>query len=169
MVNKLLETIFEKTYNVVQFALGEDDTFKKHYYMYLSNKYRKLLEEFALEESEETIKAIVDSYVEDELGQWKDKSRCEMLSILDKDSAFEQLIFLSEIAFDDAQKCISTGVHLSDDNEYKLRLEELASCLDAIKPHNIEAAKELLSESILDIDFVFKKSNVKSLRLTKII
>ncbi len=169
MVNKLLETIFEKTYYVVQVVFGEDDTFKKRYYMYLSDKYTTLLEEFALEESEETIKAIVNSYVEDELRQWKDKSRSEMMSILDKDSAFEQLMFLSEIAFEDAKKCINTGVHLSDGNEYKLRLEELARCLDTIKPHNIEAAKELLSESILDIDFVFKKSTVKSLRLAKII
>lgn len=169
MVNKLLETIFEKTYYAVQVVLGEDDILKKQYYMYLSNKYSNLLEEFAVEESDETVKTIVDSYVEDELRQWENTSRREMLSILDKDSAFEQLIFLSEIAFNDAQKCISTGVHLSDDKEYKLRLEELASCLDAIKPHNIEAAKDLLSESILDIDFVFKKSNVKSLRLAKII
>lgn len=169
MVNKLLETIFEKTYYAIQAVLGDDDTFKKQYYMYLSNKYSKLLEEFAVEESDETVKAIVDSYVEDELRQWKNKSRQEMLSILDNDSAFEQLTFLSEVAFNDAQKCLSTGVHLSDEKEYKFRLEELESCADAVKPYNIEAAKDLLSESILDINFVFNKSKVKSLRLAEMI
>lgn len=92
-----------------------------------------------------------------------------MLSMLDNDAAFEQLIFLSETAFNDAQKYLSAGIHLNDEKEYESRLEELANCVDAIKPCNIEAAKDLLSESILDIDFVFNKANVKSLRLAKII
>lgn len=128
-----------------------------------------LLEEFVVEESAETVKAIVDSYIEDELRQWENKSRQEMLSMLDNDAAFEQLIFLPETAFSDAQKCLSAGIHLSDEKEYKSRLEELANCVDVINPCNIEAAKDLLSESILDIDFVFNKANVKSLRLAKII
>ena len=137
--------------------------------MYLSNKYSKPLDEFAVEESAETVKVIVDSYVEDELRQWKNKSRQEMLSMFVNDAAFEQLTFLSEVAFNDAQKCLSTGVHLSDEKEYKFRLEELESCVDAVKPYNIKAAKDLLSESILDINFVFNKSKVKSLRLAEMI
>lgn len=169
MVNKLLEVIFEKTYYVVKDMLGENDACKMLFCTYLSNKYEKLLEEFILEESEDTVQAIVNSYVEDELKFWKNLSKSEMLSILDKDPAFEQLMFLSDVAFETAQECIKTGVYLSDAREYKLRLEELAQCLDAIKPHNIESAKELLSESILDIDFAFNKSNVKSLRLARII
>lgn len=169
MVNKLLEMIFKKTYYAIQVVLGENNTFKKQYYKYLSNKYSNLLEEFVVEESAETVKAIVDSYIEDELRQWKNKSRQEILSMLDNDAAFEQLIFLSETAFNDAQKCLSAGIHLNDEKEYKSRLEELANCIDVIKPCNIEAAKDLLSESILDIDFVFNKTNVKSLRLAKII
>mgnify|MGYP003434118634 CR=1 FL=1 len=168
MVNKLLEMILEKTYYVVQ-AEFSDDTYKKYFHIYLSNKYEKNLEEFILEESEDIVQAIIDSYIEDELKFWKNLNRSEMLSILDKDAAFEQLMFLSDIAFKNAQECVRTGVYLSDTEEYKLRLEELAQCLDAIKPHNIEYAKELLSESILDIDFVFNKSNIKSLRLARII
>ena len=169
MVNTLLDKIFEKTYAIVLTSLDGDDMYKDNYYAYLSNKYKQLLGEFLLEESDTTIQAIVDSYIEDELRILENTSKSELLSILDKDFAFEQLVFLSEVAFAEAKKCISTGVYLTNADEYKIKLEELADCLDAIKPHNIEVAKELLSESILDIDFVFKKSEVKSLRLAKTI
>lgn len=168
MVNKLLQTIFDRTYYLVKTVLGENYLYKKSYCLYLAEKYTGLLEDFCREEDEDTVRMIVDSYAEDEIRIWSSASKNEMLSILDKDPAFEQLKFLSDIAFESALKCARTGVYLSDGGEYRLRLEELASCLDAIKPHNIEFAKELLSESLLDIDFSFQKSNIRSLRLARL-
>lgn len=169
MVNKLLQTIFDKTYYLVKAVLGENSLYQKGYCQYLAEKYSALLEEFSREEDEDTVRMIVDSYVEDEIRIWSGSNRNEMLSVLDKDPAFEQLRFLSDIAFDRAKKCVRTGEYCSDGGAYMLRLEELAVCLDAIKPHNIEFAKVLLSESLLDIDFSFQKSNLRSFRLARFI
>ena len=169
MVDELIQSIYDKTVIIVKDTLIDSQIdYEESYLNYLKEKYSVLLMEFASEESDSMIKAIVDSYIEDETNIWKALNKNEMLSILEKDLSFEHLSFLSNIAFEQAKECKKTDEFLSDENAYQKQLEELASCLDSIKPYNVGAAKELLSEAILDIEYAFNKSTTMSLRLSRI-
>lgn len=169
MIEKLLETIYDNTIPVIHKELkGSTFKYETNYKNYLRKKYSTLLREFVSEESQDTLQAIVKSYIDDEIRIWASLSKNEMLAILDDDSAFEHLAFLSNIAFEQAKDVLNTKKCISNDSQYQLRLEELADCLDAIKPQNINTAKELLSEAILDIDYLFGKSETMSLRLSRV-
>lgn len=169
MIEKLLETIYDNTIPVIHKELkGSTYKYEINYKNYLRKKYSTLLREFVSEESQDTLQAIVKSYIDDEIRIWESLSKNEMLAILDDDPAFEHLAFLSNIAFEQAKDVLNTKKCISNDSQYQLRLEELADCLDAIKPQNINAAKELLSEAILDIDYLFGKSETMSLRLSRV-
>lgn len=169
MVEKLLQSIFDKTIAIIENSLCEYQMdYKQDYFAYLREKYEMLLQDFVSTESDSTINAIVESYIEDETRLWKSLSKSEMLSILEKDAAFEHLSFLSEVAFNQAKKCLNNGTFLSNELDYKKQLEELSLCLDKIKFYNLAMAKELLSEAILDIEYAFKKSTAMSLRLSRL-
>lgn len=169
MIEKLLETIYDNTIPVIHKELkGSTFKYETNYKNYLRKKYSTLLREFVSEESQDTLQAIVKSYIDDEIRIWASLSKNEMLAILDVDPAFEHLAFLSNIAFEQAKDVLNTKKCISNDSQYQLRLEELADCLDAIKPQNINTAKELLSEAILDIDYLFGKSETMSLRLSRV-
>lgn len=141
--------------------------YEQAYQQYLKEKYGEIMKAFVSEEDEETVNLITASYIEDEKRFWEKLSKKEILVYLDKDPAFEYLTFLSEAAFAQAKTCVETGVFLSDEEDYNEKFGELASCLDDIKVHNIDAAKVVLSEAILDVEYAFKKSDVKSLRLAR--
>lgn len=169
MIEKLLETIYDNTIPVIHKELkGSTFKYETNYKNYLRKKYSTLLREFVSEESQDMLQAIVKSYIDDEIRIWASLSKNEMLAILDVDPAFEHLAFLSNIAFEQAKDVLNTKKCISNDSQYQLRLEELADCLDAIKPQNINTAKELLSEAILDIDYLFGKSETMSLRLSRV-
>ena len=81
---------------------------KKHlllYKSYLIDKYESQLSDIINSESEETLKAVVDVFIEDEIRIWTGLSESEMMSILEHDSAYEYLSFLSNIAFEQAKEC----------------------------------------------------------------
>lgn len=167
MINQLLQIIYENTINIVQNGL-EEVNFENAYKEYLRDKYEDVLNEFAAKESEEMLKAVVNSFVEDEIRFWRDLNENEKMSVLVDDPAFEHLTFLSEVAFEQAKKALINGHVKESDIEYHKELEDLALCLDDIKSFNVEAAKELLSEAILDINYAFGKSELMSLRLGRL-
>lgn len=168
MIEKLLETIYDNTIPVIHKELkGSTFKYETNYKNYLRKKYSTLLREFVSEESQDTLQAIVKSYIDDEIRIWESLSENEMLAILDVDPAFEHLAFLSNVAFEQAKEVLKTKKYISNDSLYKERLKEIALCLNTVKPQNINATKELLSEAILDIDYLFGKSETMSLRLSK--
>lgn len=168
MAEKKLQEIYDTIISIIRNKLGNSKfDYEKAYQQYLKEKYEVLLTEFIAEEDEETVKMIVDSYIADEKNFWSKKDKQEVLVCLDKDPAFEYLSFLSGAAFEQAKKCVDEGTFLTNEAEYCEKFAEISSCLDQIKEHNIEAAKVVLSEAILDIEFAFGKSDVKSLRLAR--
>lgn len=168
MVNRLLQKIYDSTISIIKKEFDQEEfKYDKNYIDYLNNKYFRLLSEFIAEQSEEMVCAIVDIYIEDEKRIWQDLTKMEKISILETDSAFDYLKFLSSVAFQEAKKCVKSGVYIQDEEAYKSKLKELADCLDSIKDFNIQAAQELLSEAILDVEYVHKKSEMKSLRLSR--
>ena len=170
MLEKCISTIYERTCALIQSAFtNESEEALALYKSYLIDKYESQLSDIINSESEETLKAVVDVFIEDEIRIWTGLSESEMMSILEHDSAYEYLSFLFNIAFEQAKECYEKRKYYNNDEEYKLRLEEISVCLDKIKPYNLDTAKELLSETILDIDYIFGKSENTSLRLSHIV
>lgn len=170
MVEKIISTIYERTYSLIQSAfVNISEEVLALYRSYLTDKYESQLSDIINSESEEIVKAVVETFIEDEFRIWTGLNEAEMMSILGHDSAYEHLSFLSNIAFEQAKECCEKRKYYNNDREYKLRLEEISACLDKIKPYNLDAAKDLLSETILDIDYIFGKSEHTSLRLSHIV
>lgn len=167
MVEKYIAEICERTYSLILSGLtNKNEETLSQYRNYLTNKYESLLVDIINSESAEMVRAAVNASIEDELRVWEGLSESEMLSILEHDAAYEHLSFLSNIAFEQAKECCEKRKYYNNDEEYKVRLEEISACLDEIKPYNLDSAKELLSETILDIDYIFGKSENTSLRLS---
>lgn len=169
MVEKYISTIYERTNYIIKSCfVNESEKMLALYKEYLTNKYESQLTDIIKSESEEMVNAVIETFIEDELRIWAGLSETEMMSILEHDSAYEHLSFLSDIAYEQAKECWKKHKYYNNDEEYMLRLEEISECLDNIKPYNLEAAKELLSETILDIDYIFGKTENTSLRLSHI-
>jgi len=169
MGEKYIAIIYELTNAPIKAMFQNDSEIMKLYMAYLSGKYEKLLEDLLASETRETVTLAVDSFVDDELKMWRDMDKTEMCSVLIDDPAFSHLLFLSEVAFKQAEECFSEHKYYDNDEEYALRLEEVVDCLDAIKNFNISKAQEVLSETVLDIDFIFGKSESISIRLSNTI
>ena len=169
MIEKYILLIYEKTYAIIKSGLDNPTERELDlYYNYLTNKYEAQLTDIANSESTETVKKVVEMFIKDEINIWTGLSNSEIMSSLESDSAYEHLCFLSNIAFEQAKICFRDHKYYNNDEEYKFRLEEILSCLDEIKPFNIDYAKEILSETILDIDYIFGKSENTSLRLAHV-
>ena len=164
--NKVIEMIFDRTYSSIKENFG-DAIIKEEYYTYLSKTYGRFFEEIELdEESDEKLNEIVDEYAAYEMYSWEYMSRDDLLlSMLDTDEAFEYLHLLCQQASHDAFECRRTGIYLDDMEEYKTRLNKLIQCMNDIKPRNIEEAEKCLLYGILDINFVFGKSDITSTNL----
>ena len=170
MVNDLSQIIYDNTFSIIRKAFeGSTFEYEISYKRYLAKKYEEILEEFAIEESEDMLKNIISMYIDDELKLWKSLNKNEMLEILDEDPAYEHLKFLSDAAYQKAKESVMTGKYMEGEGEYQSLIEEVVGCLDKVKPHNIDNAKDLVSEAILDIDCLFGKSEVKSFRLSSLI
>lgn len=169
MIEEYILSIYERTYSIIQSAfVNINEKVLELYMQYLTDKYETQLSDIVNSESEKMLEAVIDVFVEDEYRIWTGLSETEIISLLEHDYAYEHLDFLSNIAFEQAKECYEKNKYYSNDEEYKLRLEEISACLDKIKPYNLDAAKELLSETLLDIDYVFGKSDNTSLRLSRI-
>lgn len=168
MVEKLIQQIMSETFPAVKQKLNNVPECDKMFKDYLSRKYSAVLSELLAEESEETVRAIVHSYITDEENLFSDLNAGQVLSIINFDPSYEQLSFLSNFAFEQAKNVAKTGIFLSESEKYQNQLDDLALCLSSIQSYNVKAAKELLSEAILDIEYAFGKSQVKSLRLSRI-
>jgi len=169
MVSELIQFIFDKTKEEVFANISSDISLKEAYLRYLFNKYEEILKGFCDGENKDLLSDILDLYINEEIDNFRNLSQNEILSLLSEDSAFEHLTFLSEITFAQAKNVKSTGVHIDNEQEYIERMEELAKCLEGIKPYNIIMAKELLAESVLEIEYIYGKSSVMSMRLSRAI
>lgn len=170
MVHEIILAIYERTRNLIDAEANSADTdILKLYKSYLTDKYENQLNDIIDCELDLNIDEFVDVFVEDEKRIWTGLNEAERLSLLEKDFAYEHLMFLSDIAFEQAKECYDNGKYYDNDEEYAMRLNEISECLDKIKYYNVDSAKEVLSETILDIDYIFGKTEMMSLRLSRVV
>ena len=159
MKNELLKALFERTYGGIKDRLGYDIN-EEQYYEYLSRRYSKRL----------SGSEFVDFCAEEEERRWQDIRESDMVqSILNSDEAFERLESLATQAMNEAyiyrehRETFHGGM-----KEYRARLKELTECMYKIQPYNITMAKRLLLDAVLDLNFLFRRSNFDSKELNKI-
>ena len=169
MVQDIIHEIFERTKSLVEIKDYTGDQYEDLYKIYLIDKYEDQIKVFVDTEAEGMLRSIVDAFVEDEKRIWTDLDDSSKISLLEQDAAYQHLSFLSEIAFEQAKECYKKQKYYDNEEEYLLRLDEITQCLDEIKPNNIDSAKELLSETLLDIEYIFGKTEMLSLRLSRVV
>ena len=169
MVQDIIHEIFERTKSLVEIKGYTGDQYEDLYKIYLIDKYEDQIKVFFDTEAEGMLRSIVDAFVEDEKQIWTDLDDSSKISLLEQDAAYQHLSFLSEIAFEQAKECYKKQKYYDNEEEYLLRLDEITQCLDEIKPNNIDSAKELLSETLLDIEYIFGKTEMLSLRLSRVV
>ncbi len=165
MVNKCIDIIFYNTVSIIIEVLGKKKIYVEAYKNYVKNRYEDVLNEFIKQDKEDMVKFAVELYIDSEKRYWSGFNKEGMLSILEEDKAYEHVRFLSEVAYSQVIKCVSTNTFLDNDKEYEKQLEQLDTCLKDVKYFNENKAKALVSEAILDIKYAYNKTKNMSLRL----
>ncbi len=169
MANPLIRTIYDRTLQAALAPLDGDMRYAPAYFGYLENKYGDMLDRFSAEEDEKFLRAATELFVGDELREWGEQTRDSALGLLEEDPAFGMLTDLSEHALNQAMAAAMTGTFLSDEAGYREASEQAERYAAAVKPFHADAAKEILSETLLDINFAYHRSELKSLRLARIV
>lgn len=135
------------------------------YRKYLIDTYAEFLEEVSKES--EKAGAAVHLLEKKETDKWESLTADQIRARLLPDRQLEKLQYLSEIAFQDAYSCVLSGNCKKSEQEYERELYQISECLDGIKSYHLDYAKELLSETLLDVNYTYGKSQYKSFRLAR--
>lgn len=102
-----------------------------------------------------------------ENSRWENLTAEQKKARLLPDHKLENLEYLSELALQAAYNCIRTGEYKTSQEDYERELFQISQCLEGIAPYHLDYAKELLSETLLDVDYAYGKSQNKSFRLAR--
>ena len=166
-MRELME-IYESVCPILKNKLDEssyNEIAKEKYMQYLEVEIKPLLERSIAAETEEGVREYVLYLIKQEKALWEELNAEQILHRLEGDEAFDYLCEFSRLIFLEACECKKQNVLKDDDNEYLEKMEKLVSRLDEIKPMNVPFAQEILSETVLDIEYCYGKSTAMSLRL----
>ena len=169
MRNRIVDIFYNNTYDIIKDKLGADTIYEEAYKQYLSEKFKSFIRILDPEDNSEQFHSFIMHYVENEKKYLNKLTKDQMLSILIEDTAFEKIKRCSKLLFEEAKICSKTKEYLNDEEEYNKRIEYITHLLDEVKPYNLESAKVLVSEAILDANLIYKKNdNLMSLRMAAI-
>lgn len=135
------------------------------YHKYLIDAYTEFLR--GLPEDDPKAAAAWQMLEKKEKDKWTALTADQIRARLLPDLQFKNLQYLSELAFQDAYSRMTSGVCKISEQDYERELYQISQCLDGIKSYHLDYAKELLSETLLDVDYAYGKSRNKSLRLAR--
>ena len=166
MKNEMIDVFYNNTYDIIEDKLGTDNVDEETYRKYLSKKYINLIEILDPKDHSEKLHSFIMNVVEDEKRYLTKLTKDQILSILIEDTAFDKIKRFSQFVFEEAKTRCEI---LNDDDQYNKRIEDITHLLNDVKPYNLESAKVLVSEAILDLGRIYgKNKNLTSLRLASI-
>lgn len=166
MKNEIIDVFYNNTYDIIENKLGTDNVDEETYRKYLLKKYINLIEILDPEDHSEKLHSFIMNVVEDEKRYLTKLTKDQILSILIEDTAFDKIKRFSQFVFEEAKTRYEI---LNDDDQYNKRIEDITHLLNDVKPYNLESAKVLVSEAILDLGRIYgKNKNLTSLRLASI-
>lgn len=139
----------------------------KQYMEYLIDQYYLTLAKEDRGNNESFMQRYVNSILDEERDKWKDLSFEEIENILIEDKAYAKLSSISSEIFDKARRKKAGEKKVQvDDTVYKELKEEVISTYNEVREINKEAASDILSETLLEIDYIYNNSQFESLRLS---
>ncbi len=164
-----LEYMFEKIFSSIEENLSKCDCdYKTLFKEYIIKKFTPMLSNFLCSENEEFVKRVVEREIDWETKKWNKYSVDGMMSLLIEDAEFINLLMVTNSIFNLAVDCNKKGIKLSDENEYANYLKKLSDCIDGIKSFNVDAARAMLGDAMLELDYAFGKTELMSLRLSHV-
>ncbi len=157
----LIEIIYNKTIKTFMYGLPDDDNIKNYYMDYIKKSY----EEF--DKGQIVDKNKINILVELENNKWSNESPEYKKSFIIPDENLKKLSEISEFAYDIAKNRLKNDIINSNINlsEYLLKIEKLNK---KVYDFNIFLASELVSETILDLQYATGKSEDTSIRIGRL-
>ncbi len=174
-MNEHTVEIYNHTINFVEKRFGGYiSNIRTRYKKYVNNKYDNIIEGMLLEPVD--INDVVADCQKEEQDFWSRVTVLDAQELLIKDPAFETLLTRSNKIYQKALTTLTTGATRKNKSEYENTRQGLLNFTFSDNPKNIHQiysfnkarAEELISESLLDLDFAFGKSPVKSSRLSNV-
>lgn len=161
MIEKLINQIYTNVINIVIKDIDEKDKeeVSSNYLKYLYSLYSD--KKFNEEDYEKVLGVLIDI----EKSRWLNREKNAKLYYLKKDECFDIINEISKKSYALAIKCLNDGVATISKEEADQDIEKLRNCLDRVEEYNKDAAKELVSESMLDLEYASGMVDITSLRL----
>lgn len=171
----MVNNIIERIYNTVMPELLErfsDGAFSETelqnaYMSYLNCNIQPMLD--YSKDSPEVLDILTESIIEEERALWQTLSMDEMEIRLGLNRSITRLIEVSNDLFEKARACRKSNVLLTNLDEYKSILNEINDLFSQLNDSQKELVQEIISETLLDLDYCYGKSTNISLRLSRII
>lgn len=135
---------------------------------YIDDKYGKLLTIYSEGKTDLQIRSMIDAFADEEIVFLSGVPESEIPIALIPDRGLNGLIGLSADIFEEARTCLKRGITLSDSKQYEKKVLALSNYMDEVKPHNYYTARTFYSAAILDLNYMYGKSNSMSLRLASV-
>lgn len=135
---------------------------------YMHGKYGKLLEKISRDDI--LLEKFLADWYNTELRHWGRFTSAQKYSYFIPDKYLIEMDRLSSEIFSLAKK-MATNTPISDDeiNQNSIRIEQMQQLLVKVRTENTAFAQQLISESIVDADYVAKKTTNISIRLSKLL
>ena len=162
-VDKAMKRIFENAIPKILFDANseEKDEMRKSLEDKLSYIYKDSIKHLVINGIEEDIEILLEQIV----SKWNKKTIEEKRMELLRDIPAENIISISNKAWDMAVQRIKTGKIIDDENLYNQMIETFEKNKNNVKEFNIIKVKECISEGILDLKFAYGKTENMSLRV----
>lgn len=157
----LIEIIYNETIKTFMYGLPNDDNIKNYYMDYIKKSYAEF------DNGQIKDKNKINILVELENNKWLNESPDYKKSFIIPDENLKMLSEISSFAYDMAKNRLKNDVLTSDINlsEYLSKIEELKN---KVYDFNIYLARELISETILDLQYAIGQSEDTSIRIGRI-
>lgn len=157
----LIEIIYNETIKTFMYGLPNDDNIKNYYMDYIKKSYAEF------DNGQITDKNKINILVELENNKWLNESPDYKKAFIIPDENLKRLSEISSFAYDMAKNRLKNDVMASDINlsEYLSKIEELKN---KVYNFNIYLARELVSETILDLQYALGQTDDTSIRIGRI-
>ena len=108
----------------------------------------------------------IDSIVRDEKEKIEGLSSTELEEMLELDEAYDRLVSLSFEVLEQAKKKKNNSLSCDSIENYDAVRNNIIAIYDSIKQKNKEEASDILSETLVEVNYIYGISNNESMRLS---
>lgn len=164
MINKIFETILPILAEKCK-TVEKQNELQEKYMSYLLKQYEGSL---ALIDNNDEIftSKYIDSIIRDEREKWVGLSIDEVDNCLDEDEAYTNFLLLSFEIFEKAKRKKTSQIFDEELVDYEILKNKIIAAFNDIKEINRDEVSDTLSETLVELDYIYGLSGMESFRLS---